>query len=429
MTQAVKEIDMIQSLLKKLMIPVTALLLVACGEQEDHHTHGEDGHGHGREEAHDEAPKGPNGGRLLEAGDFALEITIFENGTPPKFRLYAYEGGKLVAPSKVGASITLSRLDGEENLFAFEAEGDYLSGDGVVTEPHSFDVAVEAKYKGKTHRWQYDSYDGRTIISPSMAAEMGLEVEPAGSQVIETTLDLLGRVEFAPNAQSTLRARFPGEILEVRKTEGQTVKAGEVLARIESNESLQAYDIKAPMDGVIVSRTAQKGDVVSDQPLFVIGDLTSLRIDFHVYPGDTDTVKPGQTVAVTSIDGRHSAETELEFYLPTAESATQTLIMLAPLPNPNMKWVPGMTVKGQVVVGKRSVPIAVRPEALQRFRDFTVVFAQVGDTFEVRMLELGEETSDWVEVLGGIKPGQPYVTTNSFILKADLEKDGAAHNH
>ena len=420
---------MTQLLLKKLTtLAAAAMMLAACGQQSSNNVQEGSDQGHG-EAVRDEMPKGPNGGLFLEDGTFALEVTIFEQGTPPQFRLYAYENGEPVAPGDVEASVTLTRLDGEENRFPFAAQGTYLSGDGVVTEPHSFDVVVEARYRGRTHRWTYDSYEGRTTIGTVMASQMGITVEPVGPQTIQSTLDLLGRVEFAPDAQSTLRARFPGKILEVRKTEGQTVKAGEVLARIESNESLQPYDVTASMDGVIVSRTAQKGDVVYDRPLFVIGDLTRLRVDFHVYPGDSDTVRPGQKVMISSVDGRYTADTELEFYLPTAKSATQTLIMHASLANPDRVWLPGMTIKGQAVVGRREVPLAVKPEALQRFRDFTVVFAQVGETYEVRMLELGERTPEWVEVLGGIKPGQAYVTGNSFIIKADIEKSGASHDH
>jgi len=420
---------MTRPFLKKLTSYAAAtLMLAACGQQTDNHTQKDTSQEYGVA-TQDEAPKGPNGGYLLEDDSFALEITIFEQGTPPQFRLYAYENGMPIAPAGVDANITLTRLDGEKNYFPFSPEGVYLSGTGVVTEPHSFDVAVEAKYKGKTHRWVYDTYEGRTTISTAMADQMGIGAEPVGPQSIESTLDLLGRVEFAPDGQSTLRARFPGKVLEVRKTEGQTVKAGEILARIESNESLQSYDVTAPMDGVIVSRTAQKGDVVYDGPLFVVGDLTRLRADFRVYSGDTDTVRPGQKVTISSVDGRREAEAELEFYLPTATNATQTLIIHASLSNPERVWMPGMTVKGKVVVGKRKVSLAVRPAALQRFRDFTVVFAQVGETYEVRMLELGERTPEWVEVLSGIKPGQSYVTRNSFIIKADIEKDGASHDH
>ena len=67
--------------------------------------------------------------------------------------------------------------------------------------------------------------------------------------------------------------------------------------------------------------------------------------------------------------------------------------------------------------------------SLQRFRDFTVVFAQFGDTYEVRMLELGQQDGEYVEVLGGIDPGTSYVVEQSFLIKADIEKSGASHDH
>ncbi len=420
---------MIQTFFKTLLMLLSVgFVLSACSEQTANHTSGGGAQGHG-EAGEDDVKKGPNRGRLLEDDNFEIEVTIFEQGTPPQFRLFAYQGGNPLSADKVEASIVLTRLDGEENHFAFAPVGDYLVGDGVVTEPHSFDVTVEAKYQGRIHRWTYDSYEGRTLIAEAMANEVGIKVEPVGPQTLQTTLDVLGRVEFAPDAQSILRARYPGKILEVMKTEGQKVTAGEVLARVESNESLRAYEIKAPMDGVIVKRMAHAGDVVFDSPLFVVGDLSRLRVDFHIYPKDLTTVRPGQKVTLSSIDGRLTAETELDAYLPTTESATQTMVVHAIMNNPDGAWVPGMTVKGSVVVERRDVPLAVRSEALQRFRDFTVVFAQVKDTYEVRMLELGQSTPEWTEVLGGVKPGQSYVTGNSFLIKADIEKSGASHDH
>jgi len=58
-----------------------------------------------------------------------------------------------------------------------------------------------------------------------------------------------------------------------------------------------------------------------------------------------------------------------------------------------------------------------------------VVFARFGDTYEVRMLELGRGNRDWIEVLGGLVPGTEYVTANSYLIKADIEKSGASHDH
>ncbi len=49
--------------------------------------------------------------------------------------------------------------------------------------------------------------------------------------------------------------------------------------------------------------------------------------------------------------------------------------------------------------------------------------------YEVRMLDLGRADEEWVEVLGGLKVGTEYVTENSYLIKADIEKSGASHDH
>ena len=99
------------------------------------------------------------------------------------------------------------------------------------------------------------------------------------------------------------------------------------------------------------------------------------------------------------------------------------------LQDPERRWAPGLFVQGDVQVAAERVPLAVRKSGLQSFRDFTVVFAQVGDTYEVRMLELGRQDDTWIEVLGGLKPGTVYVAENSYLIKADIEKSGASHDH
>ena len=78
---------------------------------------------------------------------------------------------------------------------------------------------------------------------------------------------------------------------------------------------------------------------------------------------------------------------------------------------------------------EHAVPLAVKRTGLQTFRDFTVVYAQIGDEYEVRMLELGRQDDEWIEVLGGLEAGTRYVTTNSYLVKADIEKAGAVHEH
>lgn len=409
------------------LLAVASFLLAACGEGADPHGHGHDDHAHGAEE--EDYARGPNGGRLLEADGFAVEITIFEEGRTPQFRVFPYSKGDAVDPQKVDLSITLGRLGGKVDRFKFGPEGRYLAGDGIVTEPHSFDVAVEATYDGTSYDWQYASYEGRTIIPQTAAREAGVVTEAVGKAEIVETIDVLGRVKFAPGAQATLRARFAGEVTDVFKTVGDLVDAGEKLARVQSNASQRAYDVLSPITGIVIERQANRGDVADQAPLFVVGDLKKLNVDFHIFAGDLPQIRPGQSVKVSSVHGDATVETQIETLLPTKETATQTIIGRAPLLNEQGLWIPGMTVSGIITVRRENVPLAVRSEALQRFRDFTVVYAQVGDTYEVRMLNLGRQTPDWVEVLGGIEAGDRYVTQNSYLIKADIEKSGASHDH
>ena len=98
-------------------------------------------------------------------------------------------------------------------------------------------------------------------------------------------------------------------------------------------------------------------------------------------------------------------------------------------PNADANFRPGQFVRASITVDEYDVPLAVRPSALQKFRDFDVVFARVGDDYEVRMLELGRSDAQYVEVLAGLRPGEVYVTENSYLIKADIEKSGASHDH
>jgi cobalt-zinc-cadmium efflux system membrane fusion protein len=134
-------------------------------------------------------------------------------------------------------------------------------------------------------------------------------------------------------------------------------------------------------------------------------------------------------VTLVSTVGETRAEATIDRLLPIAAAGSQSAIARVRLPNPEGVWRPGLAVSADVTVGERDVPLAVRTSGLQPFRDFTVVYAQVGETYEVRMLELGERGPDYAEVLGGIDPGVRYVTEQSFLIRADIEKSGASHDH
>ena len=376
-----------------------------------------------------EYDKGPNNGRLLKDGEFALEMTIFEDGVPPQFRVFPTQGGKAVDPKTVDLSVTLKRIDGEVNRFAFKPEGAFLTGQGTVIEPHSFDVEVVAVENGKRHRWTYASPEGRTRIAAAAAKSGGVVIETAGPATISEIREVEGTVQLAPSARSEVRAQFPGKIMAVTKAVGDYVRKGQLLARIESSESLQIYPVFAPVSGVIAERNANVGNVAYDQPIFVISDPAATTVVFNVFPRDLATIRPGQRVVIETLDGQPVGEGQLSGYLPEGNADAGTALMRATLPNRDGRWRPGMALHGRVTVNAVTVPLAVRTEALQRFRDFTVVFANFGEDYEVRMLELGRKSPEWTEVTGGLKPGTRYAAKGAFLIRADVEKSGASHDH
>ena len=410
-----------KTIIKRLAVALFIIApLAACGSSsEPAEEHGEEG----------EPAKGPHNGRLLKDGDFAVEMTIFEDGVPPQFRVYPTKDGKPVDAKSVKLTVTLKRLGGEVNIFPFKAEKDYLTGQGVVEEPHSFDVEVVAVEGGKRHVWRYASPEGRTRITADAAKAGGIEIETVGPATIGETRELYGTVQLATTARSEIRGQFPGRIVSVTKQVGDTVKRGQLLARIESSESLQVYPIYSTVSGVVSERNGNPGDVTFDRALYVITDPAQTTVVFNIFPKDLGAIQPGMAVQVETMEGTAVAAARLGQYLPDGNAEAGTALVRASVPNRGGRLRPGMALRGRVTINAVQVPLAVRTEALQRFRDFTVVFANYGQDYEVRMLELGRKSPEWTEVLSGIKPGTPYAAKGAFLIRADIEKSGASHDH
>lgn len=379
-----------------------------------------------------EVVKGPHGGRLLNSGDFTLELAIFETGVPPEFRAWTSFKGEPLKPQDVDLNIKLTRLSsndaGKVDLIKFKPHGDALRGDSVIYEPHSFVVNIEVAYAGSQHRWQYDNFEGRTTIETAIAKALEIETELAGPAVLRESINVFGKVSTNNERVRALTARFPGLIKNVKVSLGDQVRKGQVLATIESNESLNHYSIKAPISGVISLRRANSGEQTEGRALFVITDTSTVWVELSLFPKDVKRVKIGAEVSIILANELQPITGKISFIDVVARS-NQSLTARLEIDNKAGLLVPGSMVKANINVAEHAVGLAVKRTGLQAFRDFTVVYAQVGEKYEVRMLELGREDGEWVEVLGGLQAGTRYVSKNSYILKADIEKSGASHDH
>jgi len=418
-----------KNLLNKLTLLVFLIGLVGCGDSAPGQSYdAQDDHGAHGDAAVAEVAKGSHGGRLLVDGDFALELAIFETGVPPEFHAWVTEGGNPVAPDEVDLRITLTRLGGVQDKINFQQQDDYLRGDRVIYEPHSFVVSIDARHGDGAHHWEYDNFEGRTTIAADIAKAFGLETESAGPATILETVAVYGRI--VPNAERVRRvtARFAGLVESVEVSVGDRVTQGQRLATVESNDSLTRFQITAPIAGVITERNAHPGEQTDGRTLFTVMDTSSVWAELAIFPQDRTRVVKDAPARVIATDEQLEQQGFIS-RIDTIAQPNQSVSARVVLDNPSGKWVPGMFVKGEIQVAEYTVPLAVKRAGLQAFRDFTVVFAQIGDQYEVRMLDLGRQDGEWVEVLGGLEAGTRYVTTNSYILKADIEKSGASHDH
>lgn len=388
---------------------------------------GEGGHGGA---AAAEAAKGPHGGRLLSEGDFATEVTIFERGVPPEFRVFLYEKGKPIDPTEAKVTIELHRFGGRVDKIGFAKRDNYLLGDKEIVEPHSFDVKVVAERGGKTHRWEYDSYEGRTTMTPDAVKSSGIVIEAAGPAKIKTTIKVNGRVQPNEDHMTHVIPRYPGIVKKIRKRLGDAVAKDEVVAVVESNESLQPYEVKSSLAGTVIGKDVRQGEFVKEgEVIYSVADLGTVWVDLNVHRKDFDRLKVGEAVTIFAGEGLTNATGTVSYISPFGAEDTQTMLARVELPNPTGKWRPGLFVTGEIVVEEAEVPVAVKASALQSFRDWQVVFMAEGGMFEIAILELGRRDAEWVEVLSGLNPGQKYAAENSFIIKADILKSGASHDH
>ena len=406
-----------------------ALLLAACGGKDDHagNGHGHEGDGHGAEQA----ARGGHGGRLLTQDGVTVELAIAESGTPPTWQAWLYRDGKPLPATAGTVEVRLVRLGGVRETHALvpQADGSLLAK-SVVGEPHSFDVEVVATVEGKPLRWAYESYEGRTTIAAKVAQDSGIRVAPAQAGVIADEHEVQGLLTPVEGRVANIAARFPGPIRRLAVNVGDRVRAGQSLAVVESNLSLTTYPVTTPISGVVLARNATVGGVAGEgATLFEVADLSSLWVDLHIFGADAQHIVPGVPVTVTRLSDGATARTTLERVLPGTATASQSTVARATLANADGLWRPGSAVKARITVQQQPAALVVPVAALQTFRDWDVVFVRVGDTYEVRPLELGKRDAARVEVLSGLRAGDQVVVEQSYLVKADIEKSGASHDH
>lgn len=270
----------------------------------------------------------------------------------------------------------------------------------------------------------------RIRISDVKLAAAGVTLAEAASATLTETLSFNGVLRANQEAVVQVTPRFPGLARSITRRIGDRVAKDDLLASIESNQSLTAYDLKAPIGGTIIDRQISLGEYVSEQkPAFVVADLSTIWVDLSIYRQDLKRVRLGDEVLIDPDDGRGEIKSTISYLAPVGVSETQTALARIVLPNADGRLRPGLFVTARLVLAARNVPVAVRLSAIQTLENRTIVFVREdGDKIEARPVELGYSDPRAVEIKAGLSLGERYVAENSFVVKAEMGKRDADHD-
>jgi len=263
----------------------------------------------------------------------------------------------------------------------------------------------------------------RIEVTEEALKKSGIQIEGAGPAVLKKTLKLNGKI--TPNEERMVHVspRFPGIVKSIAKRLGDVVKTGEALAVIESNESLQPYEVKSEIDGTIIKRDIALGEFVdTSKTIFIVADLSNVWVDFSVYRHESENLRVGQKVLIQPNERADKIESTISYISPFGLENTQTTLARAVVPNDNGQFRPGLFINGDVIIGEAQVPLAVKASAVQTIEDKPIVFIQTGKGFEMREVTTGQRDDERVEIKSGLAAGEKYAAENSFLLKSELAR-------
>jgi cobalt-zinc-cadmium efflux system membrane fusion protein len=198
----------------------------------------------------------------------------------------------------------------------------------------------------------------------------------------------------------------------------------------QDEQSFSKYELRSPLGGIIIQKHLTTGEAVkSDDAVYLLADLSEVWVNMAIPVMDINSVKLGQTVIVRNSNIGLKARGKLTYLDSIIDGTSRTVTGRVVIPNPKLKWRPGTFVTLELTLDEQTVPLAVPTRAIQTIRNWSVVFVKYGNLFEARPLELGKSDGKWTEVLQGLKKNESFVDQNSFILKAEIEKSSASHDH
>lgn len=231
--------------------------------------------------------------------------------------------------------------------------------------------------------------------------------------------------------------RREGELLSVRAEARETADrllllgmTEEEIRKLDRDQKIRSYvPIHAPFEGRVIARNVTRGEVVGpNDKLFAVADLSRVWVLASVPEKDIPFVM-SYASRERSVDILLSAypnevfQGRITYVGDVLNPATRTMQIRLEVPNPDRRLKPEMYSTIRLYSEPEPDALLISEEAVQRDRDRLFVFVQRdAESFEARDVQLGESSGKMIQVLQGLREGEPVVSTGGFLLKAQMLK-------
>ena len=300
----------------------------------------------------------------------------------------------MVHPDRV--ALVSTHVDGHvDELMA--AEGDHVEKGSALAKLHSVTVG-SARSELKRAR------------ATLKTAESNLERKRA---LLQTGATTMRAVELAEAEVAGARAN-------------ERAAADRVKLYAARGRGLSDAIVSAPITGYVVSRDVARGEIVETHDrLFVLADLTTVRVEARVYERDLTRIDVGMPVqlSLVSMPDRIWNGT-VDRVSRTLDARSRTAKVVVDLENPDGTLRPGSTGVLRVVEGgEHREPTAFVPlEAVQHIdgRDYVFARGQRDGEFVPTEVRLGVETDEHVVIVEGVGAGTDVAVSGTFVLRSEL---------
>ncbi|GGI21858.1 efflux RND transporter periplasmic adaptor subunit [Bradyrhizobium guangdongense] len=321
------------------------------------------------------------------------KVAVDEDHSTPVFSPYAGRVTRLLA--KPGESVTQG-----QPLFTIEAAD-------TVQAQNDFIAAMTSQNKAKSaleladiqYKRAKDLYEGRAIPLK--------DYQQAEATQVQAQNDMRSAVTALEAANNKLR---------ILGFTDETIKAFQNKGTI--NPEITIY---APLSGTVVQRKIGPGQYVSagaSDPVFVIGDLSTVWLTAFVRESDAAQVSVGQDILVNvmALPGR-PLTAKINYVAAAIDPNTRRLLVRATIDNKDGLLKPEMFANVTIYsAGDRGAPAVPKQALIYEGNQVRIWVAREDKSVELRQIKIGLINGNLVEVTSNLKPGEQIVVKGSLFI-------------